>query len=84
MIIRKKFYTPNSGCYKLAIFGFYDPNIFEDAIWAYIASPSNFRNLWDYLYIIIIIIYTENYQNAIKFIKYSIVDRKLQIGFQDQ
>jgi hypothetical protein len=28
--------------------------------------------------------YTENYQNTIKFIKYSTVDRKLQIGYQDQ
>jgi hypothetical protein len=26
----------------LAIFRFYGPNIFEDAIWAYIAPPSNF------------------------------------------
>jgi hypothetical protein len=29
----------------LAIFGFYDPNIFEDPIWAYISPPSNFMNL---------------------------------------
>jgi hypothetical protein len=28
----------------LAIFGFYDSNIFEDAIGAYIAPPSNFMN----------------------------------------
>jgi hypothetical protein len=27
---------------------------------------------------------TENYQNAIKFIKYSTIDQKLQIGYQDQ
>jgi hypothetical protein len=26
----------------------------------------------------------ENYKNTIKFIKYSTVDRKLQIGYQDQ
>jgi hypothetical protein len=26
----------------LAIFRFYGPKIFEDAIWAYIAPPSNF------------------------------------------
>jgi hypothetical protein len=26
----------------LAIFRFYSPNIFEDAIWVYIAPPSNF------------------------------------------
>jgi hypothetical protein len=26
----------------------------------------------------------ENYQNAIKFIKYSTVDQKPQIGYQDQ
>jgi hypothetical protein len=36
----------------LAIFGFYGPNIFEDAIWAYIAPPSNFMNFGDYLCII--------------------------------
>jgi hypothetical protein len=43
----------------------------------------DFMNFWDYL-CIIIIISTENYQNAIKFIKYPTVDRKLQIGYQDQ
>jgi hypothetical protein len=37
----------------LEIFRFYGPNIFEDAIWAYIATPSNFMNFWDYLCIII-------------------------------
>jgi hypothetical protein len=26
----------------LTIFRFYGPNIFEDAIWAYITPPSNF------------------------------------------
>jgi hypothetical protein len=40
----------------MTIFGFYGQNIFEDAIWAYIAPPSNFMNFWDYLCIIIIII----------------------------
>jgi hypothetical protein len=40
----------------LAIFGFYGPNIFEDALWAYIAPPSNFMNFRDYLCIIIIIL----------------------------
>jgi hypothetical protein len=44
----------------LTIFRFYGPNIFEDAIWAYIAPPSNFMNFWDYL-CVIIIISTENY-----------------------
>jgi hypothetical protein len=33
---------------------------------------------------IIIIFSTENYQNAFEFIKYSTIDRKLQIGYQDQ
>jgi hypothetical protein len=28
----------------LEIFRFYGPNIFEDAIWAYIATLSNFMN----------------------------------------
>jgi hypothetical protein len=28
----------------LSIFRFFGPNIFEDAIWAYIAPPSNFMN----------------------------------------
>jgi len=67
----------------LAIFRFYGPNIFEDAIWAYIAPPSNFMIFWDYL-CIIIIFSTENYQNAFKFIKYSTIDRKLQICYQEQ
>jgi hypothetical protein len=40
----------------LAIFRFYGPNIFEDAIWAYIAPPSNFMIFRDYLCIIIIFI----------------------------
>jgi hypothetical protein len=31
----------------LKIFRFYCPNIFYDAIWAYIAPPSNFMNFLD-------------------------------------
>jgi hypothetical protein len=61
----------------LTIFRFYGPNMFEDAIWAYIAPPSNFMIFQDYLCIIIFSL--ENYQNATKFIKYPTVDRKLQL-----
>jgi hypothetical protein len=66
----------------LTSFRFYGPNILQDAIWAYIPHPSNFMNFLDYLCIIIVSI--ENYQNAIKFIKYSTIDRKLQIGYEEQ
>jgi hypothetical protein len=39
-------------------------------------------NFEDYLCIIIFSI--KNYQNALKFIKYSSVDQTLKIGYQDQ
>jgi hypothetical protein len=48
-----------------------------------IYCPSvKFHDFLDYL--CIFIFSTENYQNAIKFIKYSTVDRRLRIGYQDQ
>jgi hypothetical protein len=66
----------------LTFYGFYGPNIFR-MLYGHIL-PLRQISWISKTICVLLIFYTENYQNAIKFIKYSSVDWKLQIGYQDQ